>query len=213
MRYYRRSKLIPFGYFDAKPPRFPSSLKLALYSRLPAITPLFIDKTKRTLVMVDASNFRHSAEVFNAAFDWRALAARCNGDNCSLVSFITQRKNATFDKYLGSLGYEVFVKPLKRIGSRLKGNVDVQMAIYAMKVLKRRKRNRPEVVIIGSGDSDFSELVSIFKEAQISVWALGFPTSTAQELIQAVDRYIPVGWDLLFKPTRKEPVTLALLAA
>lgn len=100
---------------------------------------------------------------------------------------------SSFLEMLKSKGYEVKKKALRvRADGSAKGDWDMGIAIDAISLA-----GKLDIVVLVSGDGDFSDLVYHLKSRGVLVEALSFMGSTNEDLIRAVDVHIPIEKDLL----------------
>ena len=93
-------------------------------------------------------------------------------------------------------GYEIKSKELRlRSDGSSKGDWDMGIAIDAVTLA-----DKLDIVVLVSGDGDFSELVYHLKSRGVLVEAISFLGSTNEDLITAVDYHIPIEKDLLLRP-------------
>ena len=93
-------------------------------------------------------------------------------------------------------GYEIKSKELRlRSDGSSKGDWDMGIAIDAVTLA-----DKLDIVVLVSGDGDFSELVYHLKSRGVLVEAISLLGSTYQDLITAVDYHIPIEKDLLLRP-------------
>ena len=96
-------------------------------------------------------------------------------------------------------GYEIKSKELRIRGDgSSKADWDMGMAIDAVSMA-----DKLDIVVLVSGDGDFIDLVMYMKSRGVFVEAISFPRSTNEDLIKAVDLYMPVEQDLLYMTTRR----------
>jgi uncharacterized LabA/DUF88 family protein len=101
------------------------------------------------------------------------------------IAYIVQSPeidNERFVETLKALGFEIRSKELKtRVDGSIKGDWDVAMAIEIQKIAKNL-----DVVVLVSGDGDFSSLIcSLYSEGK-KVEIMAFPRSAAKELVEKV---------------------------
>lgn len=103
-------------------------------------------------------------------------------------------KQKQFHNILRGIGFQVQLKPyIQRRDGSAKGDWDVGITLDAIEWAEKS-----DVVVIVSGDGDFDKLALRIKEkygAQVEVY--GVEDLTAQSLIEAADKYIPIEMPLL----------------
>lgn len=147
-----------------------------------------------TEMLIDCSNLEHGARNFGGTFDYSKLASSLPGNTrvrCFLVEDEYQAtEHHTRDKFL-SLGFEVVTKELKYYGHKASGNFDVEIALEMAAISNQTQK--PHLVILGSGDGDFTAGVRLLQDRNVKVWGLAFERSMSYDLRQALDRFICVG--------------------
>jgi hypothetical protein len=97
-----------------------------------------------------------------------------------------------------------------------KNTTDIALAVDAMELACQA--NPPQLIVIGSGDADFSPLVVRLRERGIRTVCVSERSKMGREAAPAYDRVILVGPDLadhapaVAKPVRKPPVRVPLVA-
>lgn len=103
-------------------------------------------------------------------------------------------KQRQFHHILRGIGFDVKLKPfIQRMDGSAKGDWDVGIALDVFEAASQVDR-----VILLSGDGDFEVLVQRIQQrfnTQVDVY--GVPGLTAQSLIDASDRFIPIDENLL----------------
>ena len=90
--------------------------------------------------------------------------------------------------FLGK-GYKMVTKPLKRFpDGTAKGNFDIELAIDIVTMSQRL-----DVVILISGDSDFTRLIELIQSRGVRVEVASFASNVSWELIQMADVFIDIG--------------------
>ncbi len=96
-------------------------------------------------------------------------------------------KRAYFDM-LGHQGFRVKRRNLKvRMDGSMKGNWDMGMALDLM-----RNHDDVDTIALVSGDGDFRELVTYLKSKGLKIEVYGVEGSTAFDLKQAADLFVPI---------------------
>ncbi|EEX92426.1 hypothetical protein VIOR3934_16927 [Vibrio orientalis CIP 102891 = ATCC 33934] len=103
-------------------------------------------------------------------------------------------KQRQFHHILRGIGFNVNLKPfIQRMDGSAKGDWDVGIALDVFEAAEKVDR-----VILLSGDGDFEILVQRIQEKfNTKVDVYGVPGLTAQSLIDASDRFIPIDENLL----------------
>jgi len=105
-------------------------------------------------------------------------------------------KQRQFHHILRGVGFEVKLKPfIQRKDGSAKGDWDVGIALDAIEVAEQS-----DVIVLVSGDGDFEVLVDrIQSRFNKTVEVYGVPGLTAQNLIDASNRFIAIDEDLLLR--------------
>jgi uncharacterized LabA/DUF88 family protein len=105
-------------------------------------------------------------------------------------------KQQQFQQILRNLGFTVKLKPyIQRSDGSAKGDWDVGIAIDIMDAAPR-----VDTVVLASGDGDFDMLLDKVRSRDgVEAVAYGVPGLTAQSLIRAASRYVPIEGALLLK--------------
>ncbi|MCK9606816.1 MAG: NYN domain-containing protein [Methylomonas sp.] len=99
-----------------------------------------------------------------------------------------------FQQILKDIGFQVKLKPyIQRSDGSAKGDWDVGITLDVLEMAEQ-----VDTVILLSGDGDFQLLLERARERyRVSSEVYGVATLTAQTLIQAADRYVPIEEGLL----------------
>ena len=134
---------------------------------------------------------------FNYAALWAEVSAA--GQIVEAYAYAIDRgdpKQRQFQQILRNLGFEVRLKPfIQRSDGSAKGDWDVGICIDVLDAAPR-----VDEVVLASGDGDFDLLLDKLRSAHgVSSCVYGVPGLTANSLIRAADRYVPVEGALLLK--------------
>lgn len=157
---------------------------------------------KRVAVFVDVQNIYYTArQSFNAHFDYNAFWRRVTEDRqvIKATAFAIDRgdqKQRQFQNILRGIGFEVKLKPfISRADGSAKGDWDVGITLDVLDVV-----DTVDVVVLASGDGDFDLLVHRLRQRHaIEVEIYGVRELTANALIRAATRFIPIDTTLLLK--------------
>ena len=159
-------------------------------------------KYQRVAVFVDVQNMFYSAKhLHNAKLNFSKLMEKVvrGRQLIRAVSYVVNNKDidqSSFIEMLESNGYEIKSKELRmRADGSSKADWDMGMAIDAISIV-----DKIDIVVLVSGDGDFIDLVKYLQYHGVSVEANSFIKSTNEDLIEAVNHYIPIEEDLLIKP-------------
>ena len=152
----------------------------------------------RVGVFVDVQNMFYGAREKGARLDFSALLEVAgNGRRLvRAVAYVVESKEidqSSFIHLLQMKAYEVKRKPLKiRPDRSMKGNWDLEMAVDALATAEHL-----DVVVLVTGDGDFVPLVRQLKLHGLRVEVYGFRPSSAPDLREAADRFVPITKRLL----------------
>jgi uncharacterized LabA/DUF88 family protein len=155
-------------------------------------------ETQRVGVFVDVQNMFYAAREKNARLDFEALleVATSGRQLVRAVAYLVETKEidqSNFIHLLQMKAYEVKRKPLKiRSDRTAKGNWDLEMALDALTTSEHL-----DVVALVTGDGDFVPLVRQLKLGGLRVEVFGFTASTAPDLREAADKFVPITRRLL----------------
>jgi uncharacterized LabA/DUF88 family protein len=152
----------------------------------------------RAGVFVDAPNVVYAAESARVTIDYgRMLDFLGRGRelvHAIVYAPVTEESGYRFEgqrfvaPFLGK-GYKLVTKPLKRFpDGTAKGNFDIELAIDIVTMSQRL-----DVVILISGDSDFSRLVELIQSRGVRVEVVAFAANVSWELVQMADVFIDIG--------------------
>ena len=100
-----------------------------------------------------------------------------------------------FQQILRKLGFTVKLKPyIQRSDGSAKGDWDVGITIDVLDAAAR-----VDEVVLASGDGDFDLLLERVRAGGAEATAYGVPGLTAQSLIRAATRYVPIEGELLLR--------------
>jgi len=155
--------------------------------------------SQRVAILVDAQNIYLSARARGAKPNYRKIMERINGRQVvRAIVYIIQSEGAdvrSFIQALESMGYEVrSKKPRPLPDGTHKADWDMQIAIDALSLA-----DKIDVMVILSGDSDFTPLVYALKSKGVKTEIMSFRETTGRELIEAANEYVQLNDEVLFK--------------
>ncbi len=161
---------------------------------------------RRVGVFLDVANLYVSAREAHAArISYRGLLERAAqlGEVILARAYVSESQDPArhqgLETVLREAGYRVHLLALRRYpDGRVKANWDLGMATDVMRSIADL-----DVVVLGTGDGDFAELVRWLREEGLQVHVAGVTEHTAQELIAASDGWIPLTGDLLIPETQR----------
>ena len=154
---------------------------------------------KRLAVFVDVQNLYYTVrQAHGRHFDYgvflRQLRAR--GEVVEAYAYAIDRgdaKQRQFQQILRNLGFTVKLKPfIQRSDGSAKGDWDVGITIDVLDAA-----SRVDEVVLASGDGDFDLLLDRLRALGVDSCVYGVPALTAQSLIRAAGRFVPVEGELL----------------
>ncbi len=159
---------------------------------------------EKVAIFVDVQNIYYTTkQCHNCHFNYTALwdKATANRQIVAAIAYAIDRrdeKQKQFQNILRGIGFEVKLKPfIQRRDGSAKGDWDVGITLDVMEYAQQS-----DVVILVSGDGDFDLLVNRIKtDFGVSVEIYGVRQLTADSLIRAASRFVPIKDDLLLKVT------------
>jgi uncharacterized LabA/DUF88 family protein len=157
---------------------------------------------KRVAIFVDVQNIYYTTrESFGGHFDYNAFWRKVTADRqlVKATAFAIDRgdpKQRQFQNILRGIGFEVKLKPfISRADGSAKGDWDVGITLEVLDVV-----DAVDVVVLATGDGDFDLLVERLRERHgIKVEIYGVPQFTANALIHAASRFVPIDESLVLK--------------
>ncbi|MEQ6917191.1 NYN domain-containing protein [Halomonas aquatica] len=155
---------------------------------------------ERVALLVDVQNVYYTTrQAFGRHFNYHAFWARFATD-CEVRlanAYAIDRgdpRQRQFQDILRGIGFEVKLKPyIQRSDGSAKGDWDVGIALDAMEAAPLVDR-----VVLVSGDGDFDLLVERMRERHgVTVDVVGVERLTADSLIRAANRFVPIAGGLL----------------
>lgn len=133
---------------------------------------------------------------FNYAALWAELSAQ--GNIVQAYAYAIDRgdaKQQQFQQILRNLGFTVKLKPyIQRSDGSAKGDWDVGITIDILDAAPK-----VDEIVLLSGDGDFDLLLERVRAGGTDAAAYGVPGLTAQALIRAASRYVPIEGALLLR--------------
>ncbi|WP_337056494.1 LabA-like NYN domain-containing protein [Pseudomonas sp. USHLN015] len=156
---------------------------------------------KKIAVFADVQNLYYTVRQaygchFNYTALWKDVAAR--GEIVEAYAYAIDRGDARqqqFQQILRNLGFTVKLKPfIQRADGSAKGDWDVGITIDILDAAAR-----VDEIVLASGDGDFDLLLDRVRDRGVEAVAYGVPGLTAQSLVRAASRYVPIEGGLLLK--------------
>jgi uncharacterized LabA/DUF88 family protein len=158
---------------------------------------------ERVGVFIDVQNMYYGARQLKGKLDFDALqqAAVRERRLIQAVAYVVESKEidqSGFIKLLEQRAIEVRRKTLQvRADGSMKGDWDMELALDILDAA-----NSLDVVVLVSGDGDFTSLVKRVKSMGPRVEVIGFPRTTAKSLVGAADHFQPLDRKFMIYPRR-----------
>jgi uncharacterized LabA/DUF88 family protein len=157
---------------------------------------------KKIAVFADVQNLYYTVrQAYGCHFNYAALWAEISkqGQIVEAYAYAIDRgdsKQQQFQQILRNLGFTVKLKPyIQRSDGSAKGDWDVGITLDIMDAA-----DHVDEVVLASGDGDFDMLLErIIAKHGVQAVAYGVPGLTANSLIRAASRYVPIEGALLLK--------------
>ncbi|MFG6158240.1 NYN domain-containing protein [Halomonas sp. 1390] len=155
---------------------------------------------ERVALLVDVQNVYYTTrQAFGRHFNYHAFWARFAAGREVVMAnaYAIDRgdpKQRQFQDILRGIGFAVKLKPfIQRSDGSAKGDWDVGIALDAMEAAPLVDR-----VVLVSGDGDFDLLAERLRERHgVAVEVVGVERLTAESLIRAASRFVPIEGELL----------------
>lgn len=151
----------------------------------------------RVGVFVDVQNLYYCAKnLYNALPNYKVMLSEAVKDRqlvCAFAYVVSANvpKQNEFFEALKTAGIEVKQKDLQVFpGGMKKGNWDVGIAVDILRYM-----NRVDVVVLASGDGDFTELLEYLKNQGVKTEVISFGRTTSKRLIEETDEFIDLDKD------------------
>jgi uncharacterized LabA/DUF88 family protein len=148
---------------------------------------------ERVGVFVDVQNMWYAARQLKGKLDFDALLQAAVRDRrlIQAAAYVVETKEIDQSGFIAMLqqrGITVHRKTLKvRADGSMKGDWDMEMALDILDAAPKL-----DVVVLVSGDGDFTSLVKRVKAMGPRVEVVAFPRNTAKSLLEAADRFQPL---------------------
>ncbi|WP_187670927.1 LabA-like NYN domain-containing protein [Zestomonas carbonaria] len=157
---------------------------------------------KKIAVFADVQNLYYTVrQAHGCHLDYAALWADISlrGQIVEAHAYAIERgdaKQQQFQQILRNLGFTVKLKPfIQRSDGSAKGDWDVGITIDVLDAAPR-----VDEVVLASGDGDFAILLDKVRASHgIEATVYGVPSLTAQALVRAASRYVPIEGALLLR--------------
>lgn len=149
-------------------------------------------RNQRVAVLIDVQNLYHSARaLFQKRVNFKELLETAVGDRQLIRAFAYVVSTKTgeekpFFEALSKLGIEIRVKELQEYYDGMKkADWDVGIAVDAIKTA-----SIVDVIVLASGDGDYTPLVEYLKNQGRRVEVMAFGKSTSTKLREIADNFI-----------------------
>jgi uncharacterized LabA/DUF88 family protein len=147
----------------------------------------------RIVLLVDVNNFFYGVRDARAGarvrYDRLLAWLQGHGEVIAAVAFMAydpaRPDQERFRTALSQMGFRVVEEPLRQENGRLQGNMDVPMALEAIRLVERQ---RPDLVALGTGDGDFAPLAHHLAQQGLLVWVIAPRVSLSGALARAAHR-------------------------
>lgn len=164
----------------------------------------------RVGVFVDVQNMYYSARQLQGKLDFDALLQAAVLDRRLILAraYVVESKEIDQSGFIAMLeqrGIEVRRKTVRvRSDGSMKGDWDMEMALDILEAAPKL-----DVVVLVSGDGDFTSLVNRVKGMGPRVEVIAFPKNTAKSLVEAADHFHPLDRKYMIRtaqrPEREPP--------
>lgn len=158
---------------------------------------------ERVGVFVDVQNMFYAARGYNSRLDFDVLLQTITRGRRLIraVAYVVEAKEVDQSGFIALLQqkrYEVRRKDLKvRSDGSFKGDWDMEIALDALEMTPSL-----DVVVLVTGDGDFTGLVQRLKVLGPRVEVYSFPRNTAKELREAADKFVSIDKRMLIRMPR-----------
>ncbi len=148
---------------------------------------------ERVAIFVDVQNVYYGARALKGKLDFDALLAAVVRDRrlIKATAYVVESKEIDQSGFIAMLeqrAIDVRRKTLKvRSDGSMKGDWDMEMALDILDAAPNL-----DVVVLVSGDGDFTSLVHRVKAMGPRVEVIAFPRNTAKSLLEAADHFQPL---------------------
>jgi uncharacterized LabA/DUF88 family protein len=160
-------------------------------------------KSERVGVFVDVQNVYYAARKLKGKLDFDALlrAAVKERRLIRATAYVVESKETDQSQFIArleKLALDVKRKTVQtRADGSMKGDWDMELALDILEMVPKL-----DVVVLVSGDGDFTSLVKRVKSAGPRVEVIAFPRHTAKSLVEAADEFQPLDRKFMIYPKR-----------
>jgi len=159
----------------------------------------------RVGVFIDVQNMYYAARLLKGKLDFDALMqAAVNGRRLiKATAYVVETKEIDQSQFIAMLqkrAIEVRRKTLRiRVDGSMKGDWDMELALDILDAAPDL-----DVVVLVSGDGDFTSLAKRVKSMGPRVEVIAFPRNTAKSLVGAADHFQPLDRKFMIYPKRSK---------
>lgn len=145
---------------------------------------------KKISIFIDSANLYFAGNVaklrinYKQIYKWFSEKSELVGLNYYTAFDPEDKKQEDFLKELENTGYRIIKKPIKVYQDFTKGNMDIELAVDALMM-----KDLYDVLILISGDGDFTYLIQALENQGKTIIVLGIGGFTSYELHQVADNY------------------------
>ncbi len=160
----------------------------------------------RVGVFIDVQNMYYAARQLRGKLDFDALLQAAVRDRrlIQATAYVVETKEIDQSGFIAVLqqrGIEVRRKTLRvRSDGSMKGDWDMEMALDILDAAPKL-----DVVVLVSGDGDFTSLVNRVKAIGPRIEVIGFPRNTAKSLLEAADHFQPLDRKFVIRADERPP--------
>src|SRR5690554_3129684 len=154
---------------------------------------------EKVAIFVDVQNVYYTVrEAYKRNFDYNKFWAAATSGREVVEAFAyaidkNDKKQREFQNILRAIGFTVKLKPfIQRSDGSAKGDWDVGITLDVLDAA-----SRVDEVVLASGDGDFDLLLDRLRALGVDSCVYGVLALTAQSLIRAAGRFVPVEGELL----------------
>jgi uncharacterized LabA/DUF88 family protein len=150
---------------------------------------------QRVAVIADAQNLYHTSQsLYSRNVDYGSLLEKAvqGRELVRAIAYVIRAdapEEERFFEALSDIGFETKIKEIRTFGDgSKKADWDVGMSLDAVTLA-----DHVDVVVLATGDGDFSRLCTHLRHRGVRSEVLSFEQSTAEELVEAADSFVDMG--------------------
>jgi uncharacterized LabA/DUF88 family protein len=159
----------------------------------------------RVGMFVDVQNVYYAARQLKGKLDFDALLQSAVRDRrlIQATAYVVETKEIDQSGFIGLLQQRAITVRRKNLKVRadrsMKGDWDMEMALDILDAAAQL-----DVVVLVSGDGDFTSLVKRVKAMGPRVEVVAFPRNTAKSLVEAADDFQPLGREFMIRTEERK---------